>query len=213
LVVEVRDYGTGANVVALLPATSAPGTSRVVLGAHFDGVRAGPAAADNATGVALVVAAARWILEAFPCRTRDLEFVLFDEEEDGLRGSGVYATGLTSDPVPTVAAHSFDMISWDMDGDRLLELWLPSAEILAHYEAAAAAHGARVASRRFMGSDHVSFYDRGIPTAGICEEFVGGDTSPHYHTAEDTYDKVDFPFLALATTVAIDAVGREITTP
>ena len=73
--------------------------------------------------------------------------------------------------------------------------------------------GARVMSRRFRGSDHSSFYYVGIPTTGVCEEFVGGDTSPYYHTAEDTYDKVNFEFLTMATTVAVDAISREIAAP
>src|SRR5574338_1725096 len=42
----------GANVIVTLAATSGNG-GVIVIGGHFDGVPAGPAAADNATGVAI----------------------------------------------------------------------------------------------------------------------------------------------------------------
>jgi Zn-dependent M28 family amino/carboxypeptidase len=67
-----------------------------------------------------------------------------------------------------------------------------------------------VSSVHFTSSDHASFFAHRIPTVGVSEEFVGGDRTPHYHTREDTYDKVDFAFLELATIVGVDAVVREI---
>jgi hypothetical protein len=210
LAVELMDYGTGQNVIASLPATEGTADARVVLGAHFDGVRVGPAAADNGTGVTLVLAAARWITSTFPCRTRDVVFVFFDEEELGLIGSEAYATRLEVEWPPAIAVHSFDMLSWDADGDRTIELWLADDAILLDYEAAAAAHGAAVSSVHFTSSDHASFFAHRIPTVGVSEEFVGGDRTPHYHTREDTFDQVSFEFLELATVVGVDAVVREI---
>jgi hypothetical protein len=211
LAVEIHNYGTGANVIATLPATIAPGTRRVVMGAHFDGVLAGPAAADNGTGTTLVVAAARWLSTAFPCRTRDVVFALFDEEELGLRGSRAYVRRAMDERVPIDAAHLFDMLSWDMDGDRVIEIWVaPPALLLPEWRASATAHGASMDARMFAGSDHTAFVEQGINAVGLCEEFHGGDTNPNYHRATDAFDLVNFTYLGTATTVAIDVVAREL---
>ena len=210
---QLHDYGSGENVVATLPSTTRLVAPRVVLGAHFDSVDIGPGAADNATGVALVLSAARWLIEVAPCRTHDVIFVLFDQEEIGLVGSEAFAARLVTEGVEITAVHCFDMLSWDRDSDRTLELWLPTAEIRDLYAAVAAAHSGRTEVQQFELSDHASFVERGLPAVGVCEEFVSGDRTPYYHTANDTYDKVDFNFLGLATTIAVDVVFREITAP
>ncbi|MBA3454248.1 MAG: M28 family peptidase, partial [Deltaproteobacteria bacterium] len=75
-------YPTGGNVVAMLESTTG-GMELIVVGAHFDSVTAGPGAADNATGVAIVLAAARYLRE-LPVRQHPVAFVLFDQEEIGL---------------------------------------------------------------------------------------------------------------------------------
>jgi len=210
LATSLHEYGTGSNVIATLGATTAPGTARIVLGAHFDGVTIGPAAADNATGVALVLALARQLVETTTCRSSDAVFVLFDEEEIGLVGSSEYAERLAAEAVPVVAVHSFDMISWDMDADRAIELWLPSTELATLWEEDAAAQGAHTAPQRFLGSDHMAFRDLGMPAVGVSEEFVGGDRTPYYHTEADSYDKVDFAYLAMVTSVAMDVLARQL---
>jgi hypothetical protein len=33
----------------------------------------------------------------------------------------------------------------------------------------------------------------------VCEEFVGGDSTTHYHRVTDTYDKIDFVYLTRVT--------------
>jgi hypothetical protein len=120
---------TGANVVGRLPETM--GTADpppIIVGAHFDGVTAGPAAADNATGVAIVLAAARHLREVSG-RRRPVLFVLFDQEELGLVGSKAFVAELARTHTPLHSVHIFDMLSWDGDGDRAVELWSPSPEL------------------------------------------------------------------------------------
>lgn len=199
----LHDYGTGASVIARREAgADAPW---VILGAHFDGVPAGPAAADDATGVALVLTAARWFA-ARPAPDRPIVFALFDQEEGGLIGSTLWADTLVADEVAVDSVHVFDMISFDGDGDGAVELWSPAPAVEALYRLHAEPLGIPVQPVAFENSDHQPFVERGLPTTGVCEEFVGGDHTPHYHQATDTYDKIDFAYLGSITALALAVV-------
>jgi hypothetical protein len=194
----LHDYGSGKNIVVTLPATTGATTPRIVIGAHFDGVSAGPAAADNGTGTAIVVAAARY-LAARPVRSLPIDLVLFDQEEAGLIGSTAYALKLRSENVITDSVHNVDMVSFDGDGDHAIELWSPTSELEAYYRSHAEARGMPVSAVTFASSDHQPFVDRGFPTVGVCEEFVGNDHTPNYHRVTDTYENVDFAYMLRVT--------------
>jgi len=70
------------NVIATLPGAQEP---QIVVGAHLDSVEVGTGADDNASGVAVMLAAAE-VLAARPDRG-PVAFVAFGAEEVGLRGS------------------------------------------------------------------------------------------------------------------------------
>jgi Zn-dependent M28 family amino/carboxypeptidase len=201
---------SGANVVGTLAPTSGDEDSIIILGGHFDGVPAGPGAADNATGTALVLAAARYFAMVEE-RTHELRFVLFDQEEVGLVGSGEYADQLLDDKTPVAAMHNFDMISFDGDGDRAIELWSPAPVLEQAYREVAAPLGIPIHPFTFAFSDHQSFVTRGFTAVGVAEEFEGGDSTDAYHTINDTYDGIDFDHLGMVTEVAIAVVLRSIT--
>jgi Zn-dependent M28 family amino/carboxypeptidase len=211
---ERHVYESGTNVFARL-GTSAPGRPVVVLGAHFDGinkVNGMPvrAAADDGTGVALVLAAARWFKDV-DCRETDVIFAFFDQEENGLIGSNYFADKLVTDQENVLAVHTFDMISFDGNGDKALELWEPSPALQALYEAAAPPLGSTILlAPHFASSDHKSFLDAGFVATGVGEAFVHGDCTPHYHTADDTYDKVNFEYLRLISRVAFSATSTQV---
>ncbi len=194
----IHDYGSGKNVVVHLASTTGGTLPRIVIGGHFDGVAAGPAAADNGTGAAIVVATARY-LGTRTRRDRAIDLVLFDQEEAGLIGSTAYALKLRGDATAVDSVHNFDMISFDGDGDQAIELWSPDAGLEAFYRSHAQPRGIPVGSVTFASSDHQPFVDRGFATVGVCEEFVGGDATPHYHRVTDTYDKIDFVYTTRVT--------------
>ena len=77
------------NVVATRPGGSA---RRLILGAHFDTVEGTPGADDNASGVAVLLEAAR-LLARQPLRCT-LECVAFNLEEMNMAGSTHYAQAL-----------------------------------------------------------------------------------------------------------------------
>ena len=109
--------GPRHNVWAQL--TTAPDQPVVIVSAHLDsiaevGSASAPGADDDASGVAGVVAAARAVFEclrrhASACTVR---FVLFNAEEDGLRGSSAYAEDLVQACAQVVGVYQMDMIGF-----------------------------------------------------------------------------------------------------
>lgn len=208
LVPEIQAYSaSGTNVYAQLEPDSPDAAGEVVVfGAHFDTVPGSPGANDNATGVAMVLAVARYLTEV-RCRTRGFVFVLFDEEEIGLVGSDAFAGLLAGQGLPVLAAHTVDQMGWDGDGDLAIELERPDAGLFALYADTASALGLsmNLVQTETGSTDHVSFRAHGIDAIGITEEYVSGDTTPHYHMPSDTYDTVDIPYL-VSTTILLNGV-------
>jgi hypothetical protein len=190
---ELHEYGMGANVIARLPGAD-PGAGSILIGAHFDTVAGSPGANDDGTGVVTVLAAARLLRDA--CRQRGVIVAFFDQEEIGLIGSTSLADDFFMDGEDLVAVHTVDQVGWDDDGDRIYEIELPTAAILQQYQTAAAALGLGVRETDTSGTDHQAFRTDGFAAAGVTEEFVGGDTTPHYHTSGDTFATVDLAYTA-----------------
>ena len=190
---EEETYGMGANVVARLPGSD-PTAGWILIGAHLDTVGGSPGANDNASGVVAVLATARLVRDT--CRRRGVIVAFFDQEEIGLIGSTYLAGEYFQEGEDLVAVHTVDQVAWDGDGDRTFEIELPTGTILAQYQAAASALGLHVSQTTTSGTDHEAFRERGFAAAGVTEEYVGGDTTPHYHTGGDTYATVDRGFTA-----------------
>ena len=47
----------------------------------------------------------------------------------------------------------------------------------------------------------------------MSEEFVGGDTTPHYHAPTDTAATIDGPTVARATLLVAHVLARELGAP
>jgi Zn-dependent M28 family amino/carboxypeptidase len=182
----------------------------IVVGGHFDSVPAGPGAADNATGVAIVLAAARYLRDV-PGRQHPIVFALFDQEELGLIGSKAYVPTLATTEVASV--HIFDMLSFDGDGDHAVELWSPAPAIAAAYQQYGAVAGMPISVVTFPYSDHQAFIDAGLPATGVGEEFVAKDHTPHYHKATDVFENVSFDHLSRVTHLAWTVLEAEVRAP
>ncbi|MEX2177477.1 MAG: M28 family peptidase [Gemmatimonadaceae bacterium] len=81
--------GRVRNVLARLPG-SQPGGPAVMLVSHYDGVAAGPAAGDAASGSAVLLETLR-ALRAGPALTNDVIALFTDAEETGLLGAAAFA--------------------------------------------------------------------------------------------------------------------------
>jgi hypothetical protein len=198
--VSVQSYsGTGNNVSGLIPSTRSS-SEYIIIGAHYDGVRGSPGANDNATGVALVYSIGKYISK-LSIRKYNTIIVFFDEEERGLVGSRAFAAKVKSDSLKVHSVHTVDQMGWDNDGDRGIELELPSESLKEAYLKVAAEnkidfpiHITKVGS-----TDHSSFRRLGYNATGITEEYFNKDTTPHYHRSTDSYSTVNFEYLESTT--------------
>lgn len=204
---EFQDYAGGRNVHATLPTSFGPGERRVIVGAHFDTVAGTPGANDNASGAAVVLAVARYLTEV-PCRLAPVTVAFFDQEETGLFGAGAFAQRFA--PADVRAVHTIDQVAWDADGDRRFELEQPTPALSAEWRAAAALLGVSINVTATGGTDHDAFRFAGFAAAGLTEEYVGGDTSPHRHTAADTAATVNATYHALAAQLTAQVILDEV---
>jgi hypothetical protein len=212
----------GYNLYAELPATE-PGAPWVVVGAHYDSVPTGPGADDNASGVTATLMIAN-LMASLPRRPVNLLFVFFDQEELGLFGSYAFASKLAKEKRQIRLFHNLDMVGWDSDGDRVVEIafgykhgYRAPSKVMDRYRAAADrlrrfssadSSFSRVAVRQtdHGRSDHVSFLRHELPAIMISEEHGGGDATPYYHQPQDTCDRVDYSYLSLVAHLVVTAI-------
>lgn len=215
-VVEVHDYrANGRNLMVRLPAT-APTNEWILVGAHMDSVR-NAGADDNGSGAACVVEMAR-VLRELPGRQVNILFAFFDEEERGLVGSRALAARFKQDKVALTSVHTIDMMGWDGDKDRALEIEQPDGGLWEYYQAVNERHalGLKLARTSSGATDHEAFRDAGFRSVGLCEEWAGGDTTPHYHRKTDTFETVDLDYLTSSAqlfTAAVSDLATKVPAP
>ncbi len=198
--VKISSYSkTGSNVVGIIKATQKT-DQWVVLGAHFDSVRNCPGANDNASGVSLIYAVGQHIAR-LKDRRYNVYIVMFDEEERGLIGSRAFAKRIKKEGVNLIAAHTIDQMGWDQDGDKGIELEMPTEALRDFYLNVAKKHGFGFPIHRtnVTSTDHTAFREIGFEAIGITEEYKNRDTTPHYHKSSDTFETVNLPYLKSTT--------------
>ncbi len=206
-------YGnfSGRNVIAELPGSEHP--ERIwLVGGHLDDISdipysRAPGADDNATGTAVTMLMAAILKNAQPADT--IRFVHFTGEEQGQWGSKRYASALRSSGQQVMGFLDLDMIGWDGNGDRVIELHtgtdagsneLGTAFIDANsrYEQGLTIERKTTSASRF--SDHSPFWDNGFPALLAIENFfddaIPRDRNPWYHTAGDQLNRVDLNYVA-----------------
>lgn len=190
---------TGNNVIGVINATVKT-DQWVVFGAHFDSVKNCPGANDNATGTSLVYAVAQHIA-ALKTRQYNVYIVLFDEEERGLIGSRAFAKRIKKEGINLVAAHTIDQMGWDNDGDKGIELEMPTDALKAFYLKVAEDQKLDfpIHTTNVTSTDHRAFREIGFDAIGITEEYKNKDTTPHYHKPTDTFETVNLDYLKSTT--------------
>lgn len=209
-------YDDAANVVGIEPALEASSRT-IVVSAHYDhvGTRDGvmyPGADDNASGVAALLAVARYV-HAHPLRHR-IVFAAFDAEELGLEGARAF---LKSPPVPASAIAldiNFDMVSRN-DRNEIFAAGTyhypslkPIVEDAQRRSAVKVLFGhdrpmtrAGIVEDWTMQSDHGVFHARRIPFL-----YFGVENHPDYHQPSDTADKIDPTFFGNVVEMLLDVV-------
>ena len=210
------------NIVGRIPAGERlPGA--VVLGAHYDHLGYGGASSlapdahephngadDNASGTAALLEAARVLTARREELGRDVIFVAFTGEENGLLGSSHF----TREPPPGAAPEGLvAMLNMDMVGrlrnDRLSVLGGESAEewdsMIQPY-CADLQLGCDLGGDGYGPSDQMSFYAAGVP---VLHFFTGAHDD--YHKPSDDIELINGPGgVRIAHLVA--EVAAELTT-
>jgi Zn-dependent M28 family amino/carboxypeptidase len=205
--VDRHTYRTnGENIVGRLPATTRT-DEYILIGAHMDSVR-NHGADDDGSGSTGILETAR-ALSLMPERKVNLMVAWFDEEELGLVGSKYLAKEYRKQGLNITSVHCIDMLGYDADGDRHVEVARPEGDLWQVYQHANETHGLKLPLSRVNtgSSDHVSWANEGFKSVLICEEWNGGDTTPHYHRKTDTYETINFDFLAAGTKLMTAVVG------
>lgn len=190
--VTLQDFSaTGRNVIAAHLGTEEPGQI-LILCAHYDCMpdeEIAPGADDNASGVAGVLETAR-ILANRSCH-RTVLFALWDEEEQGCRGSEMYVYNLPAEEKNILYVINMDMIAWDSDDDYLALIgtgndpsskWIASIVHDVNLEHMIGLELLDTSS--IIYSDQITFHDADFPAIGLHEN-IYGDKNEYYHNPGD----------------------------
>ena len=190
------------NLLAELPGSD-KADEVVMLGAHLDGFPYATSTTDNAANVAVMMEAMR-ILKAtgVPLR-RTVRMALWTGEEQGLYGSSAYVhdhfvDSLTNEKKPDfdrlAAYYNLDngggairapMVEWDLQPDMQVDSTFRAWTLQLDPELGVDI----VAAQTGGGSDHVSFFVRGLPGFQFLQDWLEYSTRTH-HTNMDTYERV-----------------------
>ncbi|MFK7782224.1 M28 family metallopeptidase [Psychroserpens sp.] len=185
----------GINLVGKLSATK-PTKKHIILGAHYDTERNTPGAVDNASGVALCLALAKKLQE-LKYRKYNVVIAFFDQEEDDEVGSEVFVQRIQNSNLDVHSVHIFDLIGWDADGDGALTLQSPTPFLERIYQNEAQLRDIQLKIIGGAGSDNKPFLKAGYATIHPFEEM--DDSTPYYHSSQDTYETINFEFLEKST--------------
>ncbi len=200
-----RIDGEAANVVADLPGRDSG--EEILVGAHLDSWDRGQGAGDNATGTLVMWQAARTLVEQGARPRRTIRFISFMGEELGLLGSTAYAERHRAE-LGSVRA----MVNLDMEGEPAgfsTMLQPQAAAFLSKLAGQLAGFGldTQVPDRPGLHSDHQAFLLAGVPIIGV-RSHLPRPVLEAYHSAEDTYDKLDLGQLQRAAAVTAALIWR-----
>ncbi len=208
------------------------GTSLIILGAHFDSVQGTPGADDNASGVAVLLEAAR-LLSRARLRSQVL-FCAFNLEELNMIGSSYLAKKLKSAGAKVDAMISLEMVGYtDLNSGSQkypfgLKAFYPERGdfigVIGNWNSASLLRTVARQMRHVQGfpvetlsvpgngglipavrlSDHSPFWDAGYPALMITD--TSFFRNPHYHGPTDTLETLNLDFMAKVCEGAVRAV-------
>ena len=211
-----QDFPDAMNLIGWIPGTRER-DRYVLVTAHYDhlGVRNGQThhgADDNASGVAAMLAIARWFAANRPAAS--LVFVAFDGEEEGLQGAKHFVAHPPIDLKRVSAVVNMDMVG---RGDKNI-IYVAGTH---HHPALKPLVDEASAGRRIVvrfghdrpglrgeedwtnSSDHAAFHAAGVPFL-----YFGVEDHADYHKPTDTADKIPRDFYVEAAELVLDTVKR-----
>ncbi len=213
---STREFPDATNLFASIRGT-VEADRYLIVSAHYDhlGVKDGATyhgADDNASGVAAMLAVARWF-STRPARISIL-FVAFDGEEEGLQGAKYF---VQHPPVPSdrmAAVVNMDMVGRGDKNEIYVAGTAPYPQLKPIVEAAAKGRkiDVRLGHDRpgvpgvedwTFSSDHGPFHSAKVPFL-----YFGVEDHADYHKPTDTADKIPRAFYVEATELVLDTVQR-----
>ena len=201
----------GTNIYTFLPSTN-NSDEYIVIGAHYDtDGRNFPGAIDNGSGIALITSALRRLKEV-ETRNKNLIAVYFDQEEESISaGSLAFAKFLKTNNYNIHSIHSYDLIGWDGDKNKEVQLEFPTPNpvIKKIYMTSAKELDIPIFSIRANSSDYASFFKEGFTNVvGMSQAYAKGDVSGKKDSPEDKYHLVDFAYLSSSTNLAFNVLEK-----
>jgi len=217
--------GTYKNVLGTLrPARVTFRSSRppLIIAAHYDTVQDTPGADDNASGLSVMLEAARSLREA--SLAYEVRFIAMCLEEQDLLGSLAYAASLREANEEIAGAIVLECVGYSSDrmGSQMAPPGMPvtipsvgdflgivantaSAGLAKSFERAANREVAELKTVSLMvpakgeqlpdtrRSDHAAFWHYGYPALMLTD--TGNFRNPHYHRPTDTFETLDLTFM------------------
>lgn len=198
---DINEPRTSWNIIADLPGTEIP-NEMVVLGCHYDGHDISQGAVDPASGMVLVMEAARVLAQYAASRIkRSVRFIAFGTEEIGLTGSFRYVDAHVSELDNVRFVFNLDAAGGSSRKGVVLHRWL-ELEPFFHQAAKEMAAEMPVGQNVHPYSDHFPFFLKGVPTAHMGDPESAPSGRGFGHTAYDTLDKVELVNLRAGSSIA-----------
>jgi hypothetical protein len=223
------DDGQASNIEAVIEPLT-PDAPTLVIGAHYDSAFTAPGANDNGSGVAGLLELARALRDLRGKAKFRIRLVFFVNEEPPFfqtdrMGSLVYARALRASGEKLTAMFSLETLGYYSDAPHsqhypfpLGMLYPDTGDFVAFVGSVSSRPLVRKAVAAFRGhaafpsvggsapsvvqgidwSDHWAFEQVGVPALMITD--TAPFRYPHYHTTQDTPDKVDYARLARLVT-------------
>lgn len=204
----------GTNVYGILPATQ-PSDEYIIFGAHYDtGKRNAPGAIDNATGIALIYSVVKEVAE-MKSRDKNIVIVFFDQEEEELIGSQAFLDLIEDKSWNVHSVHCFDMVGWDENKDKAIEIFSPTESLRSIYKETALAHNIPIYEIVIdpigydrSSTDFDAFVPSGYNVIGAGELFYHRDSTPYKDSPDDSFETVDFNYLLSTSNLISDIIKK-----
>ncbi|MEW6747351.1 MAG: M20/M25/M40 family metallo-hydrolase [Planctomycetota bacterium] len=209
---------TEDNIIARIRGRTHP-DEIVVISGHFDSTSEqpevlAPGADDDASAIAGVLEAA--LIRSSYQFDRTVEFMCFNAEEQGRRGSRAIALDYQAAGKNLIAVINGDMIGyWPTGWQRDLDVaYEPVSEWLAdHVISACQRYVGIPVAKHLSGAcrdDHISFTNLGYSAISNMDCWDahngGGETTPYYHKSTDTIDTLNLDCMTQVVQVNVAAL-------
>lgn len=186
----------------------------IILSAHFDSINnegvnlSAPGADDDGSGIAAVIESAR-ILSRYDFN-RTIMFCAWNAEEVGLVGSRFFTENLYKTDWEIKGVYNLDMVGYSSNGhDICIHSNRYSESLLNVMTGIDEKFGfslniTPVTENPETRSDHYSFWIKGYKACLLIEETF----NPHYHTLNDTIDKISIPMIKSVTQLSIGSSAK-----